>query len=123
MIVGMGSDLVEIDRVASICERAETTFLRRVLSPRELEATRSMTEARKMEYVAGRFAAKEAIAKASGLGLGRLGMARVDITVGARGLQVTFLGDAAADPQLQGRWWVSISHTGQLAMAVAVLER
>ncbi len=61
MIRGIGIDIVEIDRVR---KALSDSFLRKVLSKEEFEKASLMSEKRKIEFTAGRFAAKEAIIKA-----------------------------------------------------------
>jgi holo-[acyl-carrier protein] synthase len=124
VIVGLGSDVVEIDRIASACRRHGEAFLRRVLSDEEHEAALlHMQEARQHEFVAGRFAVKEAMAKASGLGLGRLQMSSVTVKTTKTGLVVEFAPYQNAFTDRALNWFVSISHSDKVAFAVAILER
>ena len=58
---GIGTDIVEIDRVR---KALSDNFMRRVLSSQELELCAEYRKERQIEFVAGRFAAKEAIIKA-----------------------------------------------------------
>ena len=60
MILAVGTDIVEIDRVR---KALSDPFLRKVLSEEEIEKTKTMSEERKVQFTAGRFAAKEAIIK------------------------------------------------------------
>ncbi len=122
MIVGLGTDLVDVGRIQSACERYGHKFLERVLSPGEREQCASFPLPRLAEFVAGRFAAKEAIAKAAGCGIGRLGMSEVELLVADQGLKVRFLYTGRRPQWALGRWHVSISHTEQLAFAVAIRE-
>ncbi len=72
MIFGIGLDVIEIDRVAAALERRGERFVTRVLGPRELavyHVRRRRSEVRGIAFLATRFAAKEAIAKAVGLGM------------------------------------------------------
>ena len=72
MIYGIGVDLIEIGRIEAACARFGERFARRILTDRELEryrARRSRSEARGTAYLATRFAAKEAVSKALGLGM------------------------------------------------------
>src|SRR5512135_554471 len=72
MIYGIGVDLIEIARIEAACARFGDRFARRVLTERELErwmARRARSETRGIAYLATRFAAKEAISKALGLGM------------------------------------------------------
>ena len=72
MIYGIGVDLVEIARIEAAYVRFGERFARRILSERELaryHARRARSDVRGIAYLATRFAAKEAIAKALGLGM------------------------------------------------------
>jgi holo-[acyl-carrier protein] synthase len=71
MIYGIGTDIVQISRVAAALARNER-FAEKVLGPQELEtfhARRAMNEARGLRFLATRFSAKEAFSKAIGLGM------------------------------------------------------
>jgi holo-[acyl-carrier protein] synthase len=72
LIYGIGTDVCDIDRVAAALARRGERFAEKVLGPHEIEvfrARRSKVEVRGVAYLATRFAAKEAFAKAIGLGL------------------------------------------------------
>lgn len=72
MIVGSGVDVVEIERIAAALARHGDRFAARVLGPDELAryaARRARCERRGLAFLATRFAAKEAISKALGLGM------------------------------------------------------
>ncbi|HEU4622030.1 MAG TPA: holo-ACP synthase [Burkholderiaceae bacterium] len=72
MIVGIGTDIIEIGRIAAACERHGDRFAERILGPQELRkyhVRRGRSEARGIAFLATRFAAKEAFSKAIGLGL------------------------------------------------------
>jgi holo-[acyl-carrier protein] synthase len=72
MIVGIGTDVCDIRRIAATMERRGDRFAQRVLGPDELrvyEARRLRTPARGLRFVATRFSAKEAFSKAIGLGI------------------------------------------------------
>jgi holo-[acyl-carrier protein] synthase len=72
VIYGIGIDLVEIDRVAQACERHGNRFPERVLGENELQRyfeRRHRCAARGLAFLATRFAAKEAVSKALGLGM------------------------------------------------------
>jgi len=122
MIRGIGTDVLDIRRVEKILQRRANLFMHRVLSPAETEVYYTRHIASRSEYVAGRFAAKEAIAKAIGCGLARLGMAAVDISLGAQGLTVTWLGARPANVASSDKIHVSISHTAEIAFATAIWE-
>jgi holo-[acyl-carrier protein] synthase len=72
MIVGIGTDVCDIRRIAATLERRGDRFAQRVLGDAELAVWRARTArtpARGLRYVATRFSAKEAFSKAIGLGI------------------------------------------------------
>ncbi len=69
MIIGLGSDLIDIRRIARTLDRYGERFVRRVFTP--LERERSERRANRAESYARRYAAKEACAKALGTGFSR----------------------------------------------------
>lgn len=68
MILGLGNDLVSVSRLARSVERSGEAFLRKVYTAEELESA-PPPGTRRNEYLAGRWAAKEALAKALGCGI------------------------------------------------------
>lgn len=71
MIVGIGSDVVNIDRISSLHMRYGNKFLERIYTTNEIIHYNSKkSEKNKIAYLARRFAAKEAFAKALGTGFG-----------------------------------------------------
>ena len=72
MIFGIGIDVVEIGRIRGVVSRFGDRFAHRILGTRELERyryRRAHSEERGIKYLATRFAAKEAVSKALGLGM------------------------------------------------------
>ena len=72
MIVGIGTDVCDITRIAAALERHGDRFAQRVLGPDEMrvfEARRARVARRGLSYLATRFSAKEAFSKAIGLGM------------------------------------------------------
>ena len=65
----MGIDLVELARIKDAYER-NSRFAERILTENELSRFKTLSEKRQIEFLAGRFAAKEAYAKANGSGIG-----------------------------------------------------
>lgn len=122
MIVGIGIDLIEVERVGRTTEKFGDRFLRRIYHPRELEQTRGT----RVQYLAARFAVKEALFKALGTGWAA-GVKWVDVEVQNldSGQPVLLLhGGAAERAESLGavRRFVSITHTAGHAAAVVVLE-
>ncbi|MCL6636590.1 MAG: holo-ACP synthase [Alicyclobacillus sp.] len=119
MIAGVGTDMVEVERIRRACGRHGARLLGRVLGPQERAQASVLSGQRLVEFVAGRFAAKEALAKALGCGLGRLSMNCVDVLLGPAGLEIQFT--RPAQPP-RGRLHVSLTHTAQHALAFAVWD-
>jgi holo-[acyl-carrier protein] synthase len=93
-------------------------FLARVFTPQELEDARDSSL-----HLAGRFAAKEAVAKALGCGIGPVSWQEIEIRRGQAGEPVLVLYGKArqmADDLGLTTWSVSISHTKEYALAMAV---
>lgn len=122
MIIGVGVDIVEIRRIKEALDRTEN-FVEKLFSKEEIEYLKS--RGLRPEYVAGRFAAKEAIAKA--LGTGFRGFNIKDIVIDRTALGkpiVVFKGKAKLIAQKYGDYKVhlSISHGEDNAIAYALLE-
>lgn len=119
MIHGIGTDIIEIDRIALSLERHGEKFLDRILT---LEEKHYCLKFKKpAAHVAGRFAAKEAVAKALGTGFGEnLEFHDIEILNSAAGKPEVGLSPRAANffqnPQLQ----LSISHCEAYAVAFAI---
>ncbi len=125
MVVGLGTDLMEIERVRQSIARFGSRFLERVFTPEEIGYCQRKKNA--AESFAARFAAKEAGAKALGTGISR-GVSWKEIEVRRRpGERPTlhWSGRAAERAQELGVTSVSLSlsHSRSEAMAVVVAER
>ena len=124
MVVGVGVDVIEVERVRSAVTRYGHHFLRHVYAPGE---QRDAPDGAGMAaYYAGRWAAKEAVAKALGTGIGKH-CAWTDVRVtrdGSGRPAVQLHGAAAATAAAAGieRIHISISHERRLACASAVAE-
>ena len=80
MIIGIGVDLCEIARIHTAVRRYGDRFAKRILATDELTEFNQLNPSMQAGFLAKRFAAKEAIAKALGTGIGR-GFGFRDITV------------------------------------------
>ena len=125
MIIGVGTDLCDIERMAKAIERPR--FLERVFAPAEAERLRAAGDVRRGEIAAGLFAAKEAVAKALGTGFARFGPGDIEITPDPAGRPTCALRGGAkqrAEALCPEGWamWVSITHEKGMAGAMAVLE-
>jgi holo-[acyl-carrier protein] synthase len=123
MIVGLGADLAEVDRIQKAIERYGGRFLRRVYTPGEIAYV--ARKANPYERYAARFAAKEAGMKALGTGAVGVGWQDFEVANLPSGKPTLRLHGRAA--QAAGRLGVrgvtvSITHTRGLALAVVVLE-
>ncbi|MDX2204513.1 MAG: holo-ACP synthase [Hyphomicrobiaceae bacterium] len=119
-IIGVGIDLVEIAGIVRIISESDGGFLSRYFT--EAELAFAGQSARRAPRLAGRFAAKEAVVKALGIGWGD-GIAWTDIEVltSPSGAPSVILYNVAATAAVDvSRWFVSISCAGGYATAVAV---
>ena len=124
VVLGLGIDLCEIDRIDEALARHGRRFLERICVPGEVR--RPIESRRIAEHVAGLFAAKEATMKALGTGwaagVGFLQIEVVRQASGSPGLQLHGAAHRRAESLGVGRLWLSISHDGPTAVAVVVLE-
>jgi len=124
MIVGIGTDLVDVRRIDRIHQRFAERFVARVLVSSERDIWQS--HAQPVSYLAKRWAAKEAVAKALGTGIGgEVGFHNIEVTASAAGQpQVILHGGAQARLRELGgaRCWLSLSDDGHFALAFAVLD-
>ena len=118
MILATGVDLIEIARLPKAIERHGERFLARVFTSAERELCKGDTAS-----LAARFAAKEAVAKALGTGLGKVAWTDIEILRAENGAPVLLLhGKALALAEKLGlsQWSISLSHTREHALAMAV---
>lgn len=124
MIKGIGIDIVDKQRIEKMMERLGERFLLRILTP--IEFQRVPSEVRGVEYVSGRFAAKEAFAKATGFGIGKeLSWQDIEVRRDERGKPVLILSNQwmrANDPDRQLKFHVSITHEKKYAFAQVIIE-
>ena len=71
MISGVGIDLCDVDRIRDVLKRHGNHFASRILDPMEYSEFQSLRASQQPQFLAKRFAAKEAISKALGTGIGR----------------------------------------------------
>lgn len=123
-ILGIGVDLVECARIQHSLDRFGERFLRRVFTVGEIEYSQSMKFPAR--HLAARFAAKEALSKAFGTGIGKsMGWKDIDIHRKPSGEPFVVLEGSAkqlATDRGVVKVWISLSHTEGHAMAVIVLE-
>jgi len=80
MIIGIGVDLCAISRINDVVSRHGDCFAKRILAPKELAELNSLNRPMRAAFLTKRFAAKEAVAKALGTGIGR-GFGFRDVTI------------------------------------------
>lgn len=123
-VVGVGIDLVEVHRIAAAIEKQGVSFLRRIYTDREREYCEGKANA--AEHFAARFAAKEAVSKAFGTGIGgKIGFLDIEIVNQQSGApSIVLWGKAKLLCEARGvmEVLVSLSHTEQMAMATVVLQ-
>jgi len=121
LVKGVGIDLVRIKRIARIYRRRPERFLKKIFTHREIEDL--LKRRYPLPSIAARFAAKEAVAKALGCGIGVICWCEMEIISGSMGRPMVYLKGKAA------RWAekcgikgveVSMSHDGPYAIAKAV---
>jgi holo-[acyl-carrier protein] synthase len=122
-MIGVGTDLVRIPRIAEAIERSGDVFLKKVFTRREIEKALPHDRA---AYFAMRFAAKEAVLKALSVGWAS-GVEGTDIEVddGGLGEPIVTLSGAVRDMATQRgvrKVLLSLSYDGDYAVAVAILE-
>ena len=124
MILGTGIDLVEVERIASSFARFGERFARRFLRPEELGYCLSHKDPAK--HIAARFAAKEAVSKAFGTGIGpALGWHDIEVVRKPSGEPCIVMHGAGEKLLAQHgakRLHLSLTHTAAHAAAVAILE-
>jgi len=124
MILGLGIDVIEIKRIRRVIDRHGDRFLRHVFTQAEKDA--APTSEGLYAYYAGRWAAKESVAKALGTGIGEAcAWTDVEILRGPGGRPVLALGGRAEETAESlgiAHFHITISHEGALACAAAVAE-
>jgi len=124
MILGTGIDIIEVARIASSFEKFGERLANRILLPDEIAYC--LSHKNPAPFIAARFAAKEAISKAFGTGIGaQLGWHDMEIRRKESGEPFVVLhgkGKKLFKSRRAKRLLVSLSHTANYAAATAVLE-
>jgi holo-[acyl-carrier protein] synthase len=123
-VIGIGIDIVECSRIESSIERFGDRFLKRIFTEGEIAYSQSMKFPAR--HFAARFAAKEALSKAFGTGIGRsMGWRDLDVRKKGSGEPYAVLSGGAAAMAKEReivKVWISLSHTDQSGSATIVLE-
>lgn len=124
MILGLGIDLVEVERIHRSVERFGDRFLQRILCPAEIAYCQKFRSP--ALNIAARFAAKEAMAKAFGTGIGHeLGWLDMEVSHHESGEPFVILhgrGQTLLAQRAGRALLISLSHTEHYATAIAMLE-
>jgi len=124
MILGTGIDIIEVARIQASIEKFGERFLKRILRPDEIAYC--LSHRFPAPFFAARFAAKEAVSKAFGTGIGKQ-LGWQDMEVGRRPSGEPFVilhedGQKLFEQRGGERFHLSLSHTEHYAAAVAILE-
>ena len=123
-VIGIGVDLVECARIQRSLDRFGEKFLHRVFTDGEIDYSMSMKFPAR--HLAARFAAKEAVSKAFGTGIGKsMGWRDIDVRKKPSGEPFLILSgraDQLAKEHNVASALITLSHTDHHAMAVIVLE-
>ncbi|MDQ0999803.1 holo-[acyl-carrier protein] synthase [Neobacillus niacini] len=114
MIKGIGIDIIELSRIEEIVTR-QRKLIDRILTDNEKQTFEQLPDRRKIEFLAGRFAAKEAYSKAAGTGIGNE-LSFLDIEIETDSLGKPYI----VKPDTNG--FLSISHSREYAVAQVVIE-
>jgi holo-[acyl-carrier protein] synthase len=119
MIVGIGNDILEIQRIQESIEKLGHRFLDRLFTKKEQEYCNQFE--RSVPHFAGRFSAKEAIAKALGTGFGaKLSWLDIEILNDSSGRPFVQCSEAMNQQFNHPQIFISISHCRNYATAFAV---
>jgi holo-[acyl-carrier protein] synthase len=122
MIIGIGTDIIEVERIRESIEKYGERFLKRIFTEKEIEYCESYCEGKYLHYAA-RFAAKESFSKAIGTG----------ITNGFKFVEISINNEKNGKPfiELSGgmkeKWGdkkicISLSHTNENAVSYILME-
>jgi holo-[acyl-carrier protein] synthase len=124
MILGTGTDIIEVERIRAAAERHGDRFFQRILLEPEIEYCRAHRDPG--PFLAARFAAKEAVSKAFGTGIGAaLGWLDIEVRRKESGEPYVVLHGKGSELMASRGGKVlhlTLSHTQNHAVAVAILE-
>lgn len=123
MTLGIGTDIVEIQRIAQVLERQGDRFLNRILTPAERDEYQRRNKP--IKFLANRFAGKEAIAKALGSGIADgVGFHNMEILPNTRGAPEALLNGRAEERLIEAgarRVLLSLADEQHYVVAFAVI--
>lgn len=115
MIVGHGIDIQELGAIERVLTK-RSSFPKKLLTEKEWLRYTQLKGHRQLEYLAGRWSAKEAFVKALGTGIGKIGFRDIEILTAKNGAPYV------SQSPFDGKAWVSISHSGNVVQASVILE-
>ena len=124
LVIGCGIDLVKIERIEKIIMRWGDNFVFKIFTPLEREYCEKK-KGNKFQSYAGKFAAKEALLKALGLGLRGANWKEIEVTNNQLGQPIISTSGKLKNIALAkgvNKYFISISHTKEYAIAQVVLE-
>ena len=124
LIIGCGIDLVKVERIEKIIKRWGNSFTSRIFTPLEGEYCEKK-KVNKFQSYAGRFAAKEALLKALGLGLRGANWKEIEIKNDELGQPLIDTSGKLKNIALAkgvSKYFITISHTKEYAIAEVILE-
>lgn len=121
MILGIGTDIIQIPRIEKLVEKYKDSLAERILSEAEIDLYYQKPIADRGAFLAKRFSAKEAISKAFGVGIGEhLGFKDITISNDNSGKpEAKVVRSIAQDKQI----YISISDDYPIAVAFAVISK
>lgn len=115
MIKGIGIDITELNRIEALIHR-KPAFINRILTQKERESFLRLSDKRRIEFLAGRFAAKEAFSKAMGTGIGgKLSFLDIEIEKESSGKPIIV-------KPINTGVHLSITHSKEYAFAQVIIE-
>ena len=118
-IIGIGTDIIEIDRLKDIIQKYEDKFLDKTFSKKEQKYCLKHSHPHK--HFAARFAAKEAVAKSLGHGFGKtISLLDIEIINDELGKPNVYLSESCSNQFQKPYFFISISHSKNYATATAI---
>ncbi len=121
-VLGLGVDLVEVERMRALLKR-RPAIRERIFSSQERDFAALQPDS--SQRLAVRFAAKEAVMKALGVGIGEVGLKDIEVVrlgSGAPSLKLSGRAQKMARQKGIEKWHISLSHTKSSAIAIAIAE-